>query len=252
VKRAPYLSILVLTLLIFSGCARVQKPSTLPAPRPAAGGLFHSVERGQTLYRIAKNYRVDVRDLMRANHISDPSQLEVGQKLVIPSGGVAPAPVIRTAGRGMDADEISRLIGVKKPGYWKTITVHHSATRQGGAAPFHRDHVRRRMGGLFYHFVIGNGSLTRNGEVEVGFRWKKQIKANRPYDIQICLVGDFSKNHVSQAQLDSTVNLIRVLMNEYHIPRSAVRKHEDIKGKHTQCPGRYFPFQELLNELSRS
>lgn len=213
--------------------------------------MTHIVSRGENLYRIAKSYHIDYRHLMRANRITDPSQLEVGQKLVIP-GVSAPLPVIRAPiSGGMSAQDIHRLAQVTKPGYWKTITVHHSGTRQGGAAPFNRDHLRRRMGGLFYHFVVGNGTLTRDGEIEVGFRWKKQIKANRPFDIQVCLVGDFSKDHVSRAQMDSTVNLIRVLAKDYNIPVSGIRKHSDIKGKHTACPGGYFPFNELLSEVRR-
>jgi LysM repeat protein len=239
-----------IAVLMLNGCA------TTPhhAPQPMApiavtpGAAFHVVQHGQTLYRIAKSYHVDVNDLMKANGIQNPSQLEVGQKLMIP-GVLTPTVLTSGPGHGITIDQARRVIAQKNPAVWRTITVHHSATRQGSAQAFHRDHTRRRMGGLFYHFVIGNGTQTKDGEVEVGWRWKKQVPANRANDIQICLVGDFSKTHVSETQYDSLKSLIVALMEQNHIPLSHIRKHEDVKGRHTECPGRYFPFPRLLSDL---
>src|SRR5438477_2873081 len=60
---------------------------------------------------------------------------------------------------------------------WQFIVVHNSGTRQGNARVFdyyHR-HVRRMQNGLAYHFVIGNGTSTGNGQIEVGDRWRRQI-----------------------------------------------------------------------------
>ena len=47
-------------------------------------GYNHTVEAGQTLSAIADAYKVPVRTIMKANKISDPSKLRVGQKLFIP------------------------------------------------------------------------------------------------------------------------------------------------------------------------
>ncbi len=44
----------------------------------------HTVEKGQTLYRIAKTYGVSVEQLMEANHLDDPRELKVGETLSIP------------------------------------------------------------------------------------------------------------------------------------------------------------------------
>jgi N-acetyl-anhydromuramyl-L-alanine amidase AmpD len=107
------------------------------------------------------------------------------------------------------------------------------------------------MGGLFYHFVIGNGTLSGDGEIEVGWRWRKQEQVNRPSDIQICLVGDFNKQEVSNAQFDTLVKLISILRKQYNIPLSNIRKHKDIEGKITECPGDNFPFYNLLAELRK-
>src|SRR5262252_9271048 len=57
---------------------------------------------------------------------------------------------------------------------FRSIVLHHSATHGGSATAFERNH-RPRLGGLAYHFVIGNGSGTADGEVETGYRWRDQI-----------------------------------------------------------------------------
>ena len=243
----------LIVLILVSGCARAPhktpKSHLMPAPVPAsqAGGFYHTVERGQTLYRLSKNYNVDLKELMQANHLTG-TNLEVGQKLLIPHQQAPYHPPV--SGR-MTMEEIRRFLGpVKTPSRWKTITVHHSGTTRGSGKLFHRDHLRRGMGGLFYHFVIGNGSSTPDGFVEVGWRWKKQVpsKRNRPYDIQICLVGDFNKQRVTTEQFNSLVCLVKALEADYHVPSGGLRKHEDIKGKATECPGRHFPFQRLQAE----
>ncbi len=55
------------------------------AAREARGsGYSHVVESGQTLSAIAEAYGVSVRAIMKANKITDPTKLQVGQKLFIP------------------------------------------------------------------------------------------------------------------------------------------------------------------------
>src|SRR5206468_376854 len=81
---------------------------------------------------------------------------------------------------------------------WQFIVVHNSGTRQGNARAFdyyHR-HVRRMQNGLAYHFVIGNGTSTGNGQIEVGDRWRRQINGGHVHSdylnnisLGICLVG---------------------------------------------------------------
>ena len=54
-------------------------------PWPDTGeGVYHTVQKNQTLYRIAKTYELDVKVLQRANHIGDPSKLKEGTRLWIP------------------------------------------------------------------------------------------------------------------------------------------------------------------------
>jgi hypothetical protein len=57
---------------------------------------------------------------------------------------------------------------------WQWIVIHHSATTTGGAAAFDKMHRAKGWDELGYHFVIGNGTDTRDGQVEVGSRWPRQ------------------------------------------------------------------------------
>jgi lipoprotein NlpD len=50
----------------------------------APSGIYHTVQPGQTLYRIAKTYGVEEDRLARINNIKDPSQLKANQKIYIP------------------------------------------------------------------------------------------------------------------------------------------------------------------------
>ena len=60
---------------------------------------------------------------------------------------------------------------------WEYIVIHHSATAKGNAARFDYYHKKKKGWeyGLAYHFVIGNGSFSGNGEIEVSNRWEMQI-----------------------------------------------------------------------------
>lgn len=46
--------------------------------------VYHEVRPGENLYRISKAYGVGVDTLIKVNHLSDPTRLEVGQRLKIP------------------------------------------------------------------------------------------------------------------------------------------------------------------------
>lgn len=56
---------------------------------PAVSGettspLIHTVQRGETLFRIAQSYNTTVNALMQANSINDPSVIYAGQQVLIP------------------------------------------------------------------------------------------------------------------------------------------------------------------------
>ncbi|NIA07953.1 MAG: hypothetical protein GWP14_10055 [Actinobacteria bacterium] len=142
---------------------------------------------------------------------------------------------------------------------WKYIIIHHSATAEGGAKRFDIAHRNNGWDELGYHFVIGNGSDTRDGKIEVGPRWYEQKhgahcrvpgdttnKYNK-HGIGICLVGNFDYKPPSRKQMQALIRLTKGLLKETRLPVSAVHFHRDFKG--TDCPGRYFPYEEFKRAL---
>jgi len=131
-------------------------------------------------------------------------------------------------------------------GHWYWIVIHHSATPTGGAAAFDKMHKAKGWDELGYHFVVGNGTDTPDGKIEVGPRWPKQkwgahdkTPGNQynEHGIGICLVGNFDVTHPTAAQLKSVEKLVAYLMKTYHIPADHVLGHGETKA--TECPGKY-------------
>jgi len=79
--------ILILMVIGLAGCASVPPYTgpTLPGSTQDFGGARHRVEAGQTLWKISKLYDVDIDDILRLNHISESSAIEIGQVLLIPN-----------------------------------------------------------------------------------------------------------------------------------------------------------------------
>jgi hypothetical protein len=140
---------------------------------------------------------------------------------------------------------------------WRYIVIHNSGTRQGNAKAFdyYHLHVRKMKNGLAYHFVIGNGTSTGDGEIEIGNRWKRQINGGHVHSdylnniaLGICLVGDFNRDTPSKNQLDSCEELVRYLRQRVgKIDRkwAIVVPHKEINPPRwpTDCPGDRFPIR---------
>jgi len=73
----------VLASLLVAGCATSTGAPVVEA-KPKRKGVYHTVRRHQTLWRICKTYGVDMADVARVNGIRDVSKIRVGQKILIP------------------------------------------------------------------------------------------------------------------------------------------------------------------------
>jgi N-acetyl-anhydromuramyl-L-alanine amidase AmpD len=130
------------------------------------------------------------------------------------------------------------------------IVVHHSASEKGSVPAFRILH--RAVNGwadIGYHFVIGNGTLSGDGEVEEGRpRWAAgaHAKGHNEEAIGVCLVGDFTLRPPTSAQLTSLSGLAETLMKEFGLSVSAVRGHGTMPGCHTECPGFMLDLQTVF------
>lgn len=144
---------------------------------------------------------------------------------------------------------------------WTAIVIHHSATENGNATIFDRMHrEENHWDGVGYDFVIGNGTDSGDGQVEVTFRWQEQkIGAHcggttdnwaNEDGIGICLVGHFDYAIPSERQLESLVKLVRFLQKRYGISQNRIYGHNKTPGARvTACPGARFPmtrFKQML------
>lgn len=57
---------------------------------------IHVVQRGETLFRIAQQYSLTVNDLAALNGLADPSNIKVGQRLLVPSQNAPAVPEQQT------------------------------------------------------------------------------------------------------------------------------------------------------------
>jgi LysM repeat protein len=62
------------------------KPSPSPKPAVSIEKQYHTVQKGETLYRIGKKYGISVEELRKLNNLSSDQPLHTGQKLQVSPG----------------------------------------------------------------------------------------------------------------------------------------------------------------------
>ena len=141
-----------------------------------------------------------------------------------------------------------------RKGRWKYIVVHNSGTREGNARVFDIYHLRVRhmQNGLAYHFVIGDGHGSGDGQIEIGNRWTRQINGGHVASdylndiaLGICLVGDFNRDTPTKAQvvaLEELVSYLRDRVGKTQGRKAIVHAHKEINPRPTDCPGDHFPY----------
>ncbi|MBN2586441.1 MAG: N-acetylmuramoyl-L-alanine amidase [Candidatus Fermentibacteraceae bacterium] len=133
------------------------------------------------------------------------------------------------------------------------IIIHHSATETGCARVFRALH--RGVNGwvdIGYHFVIGNGTLSADGEIEPGRpEWAVGAHARRNNDdsLGVCLVGDMNHHPPTEAQLFSLAGLLEKLMAKYGLSAKDLALHGDLPHCSTLCPGRYLTLEKVRKLL---
>ena len=81
----------------------------------SAEDLIHVVGRGDTIYSLSRFYQVTADELMSVNGITDPSRIQVGQRLIIPSSAfsdvVVPANSAAASGNTQNLVEYRAVRG---------------------------------------------------------------------------------------------------------------------------------------------
>ena len=214
-------------------------------------GVHHRVRRGETVWRISRAYSVPIDTIKKANSLSASMRIKAGQYLLIPGA----ARVIKVEPEDY---QIRHILNWGTSNRWEYIVIHHSATHKGNARVFDKHHRNvRGFHSLGYHFVIDNGTYgRRDGQIEVGTRWRKQQDGahcraddGNKVGIGICLVGNFNETKPTEKQFDSLVHLITHLCYLYNTPIANVRGHGEMAGANTECPGKNFPWEDFKEAL---
>ncbi len=229
--------------------------ATLVALFPAAVALAdqtHLVRKGETLSGLARKYEVPLAELAVANGMTTSTKIKTGQRLTVPTKGAKLPQLDSALKKEFDRTKI-------KPGRWKHIVVHHTATSVGTFQGIDRDHRERRHmeNGIAYHFLIGNGKGMKDGEIKASRRWTDQLQGGHlaseelnMISLGICLVGNFETSQPSRQQLQALASVVNYLLGRCRLGRSAVKTHQQINTVFTVCPGRKFPIKELLGMVA--
>jgi len=210
----------------------------------APAGNPYLVKSGDTLGAIARAHGISVGDLKRANNLSS-DVIRIGQTLHTPANG-------STADLLAHVRAATAKIAVRR-NHWQRIVVHHSAIKYGNAKKYDAAHRRRGMqNGLAYHFLIGNGIDSGDGEIEIGPRWSKQLLGGhlKSYQLNlsaigICFVGNFEQTQPSRKQLAAFTQLMDWLQGDVLKRNIQFAGHKELKGEQTICPGKHFPLAAM-------
>ncbi len=131
----------------------------------------------------------------------------------------------------------------------RRIVLHHSASRADTTwQDIHQWHLNNGWAGIGYHYVIhADGGVYRGRPEGMSGAHAYQDRDHEANSdgIGICIVGNFETGVPTEAQLASTVDLIRDIRTRY--PGIPVIGHCDVMP--TACPGRKFPWAELKERL---
>jgi len=130
-----------------------------------------------------------------------------------------------------------------------TIVVHHAEASTCTAQDIHRWHLSRGWKGIAYHYLIRkDGSIYRGRKEE----WEggHLLGRENKNTIGICLEGNYdAEKNVPAVQVRALVELCRDIRTRWNI--KDVRRHADYPSTTKTCPGKYFPWAEVVIEFHK-
>jgi len=166
-----------------------------------------------------------------------------------PSGAVLPSPTMMlgaiSRNSWAEGQPIPRNMNRMLPARY--ITLHHdgmsafTSTSKTSAASrletIRKSHLRRdggRWGDIGYHFAIDPAGRLWQARP---LTWQgAHVRAKNEGNIGVVVLGNFERQSVNRAQLAAVTSTLQSLMNNYRVPVSRVRTHQEWAA--TACPGR--------------
>lgn len=126
------------------------------------------------------------------------------------------------------------------------IILHHSATISESVETVERSHKNNGWSGIGYHFYIRkDGSVYEGRPIDtIGAHTENYNSVS----VGVCFEGNYeTEQTMPEAQKKAGNELIKYILKNY--PNLRIKKHKDFNS--TACPGKYFPFDEILNYVDK-
>lgn len=125
------------------------------------------------------------------------------------------------------------------------LILHHAAATSCTAEDVHRWHVGNGWAGIGYHYLVRKDGTIYRGRPEdtVG----AHAYGANSHSIGVCFEGNYQvEPTMPAAQLAAGQALVADIKRRWGITK--VIGHKDVAGSTTDCPGKYFPFAEMISE----
>jgi len=123
------------------------------------------------------------------------------------------------------------------------LILHHSGTTTCTPDGVHSSHVSNGWAGIGYHYLVRKDGTIYRGRPEdtVG----AHAYGANSHSIGVCFEGNYQvEPTMPAAQLAAGQALVADIKRRWGITK--VIGHKDVAGSTTDCPGKYFPFAEMI------
>ena len=124
------------------------------------------------------------------------------------------------------------------------LVLHHSGTTTCTPDGVHSAHINNGWAGIGYHYLVRKDGTIYRGRPEdtVG----AHAYGANSHSICVCFEGNYEvEPTMPAAQLAAGQALVADIKQRWGI--SKVIGHKDVAGSTTDCPGKYFPFAEMIS-----
>jgi len=104
-----------------------------------------------------------------------------------------------------------------------------------------------------YHYLIGNGYLTGDGEIYQGRdieRIGAHAKGHNQDSLGIALIGNYNISKPTEKQWESLIELLYSQCDMYDLQPRDIYGHKELEGTDTSCPGRNINMDKVRRDVA--
>ena len=129
------------------------------------------------------------------------------------------------------------------------IVLHHTGAEEKDARQVREAHLRRGFRDVGYNYIIErNGLVVTGRSLDLPGAHCKAAEMNFK-SVGVALIGNLENHPPTDSQQNSLVGLVKSIQQQHRIETGKILPHGAVPGASTLCPGRYFPYDLLLQRL---